>query len=101
MPVPIVAVIGGGFCGTMVAAHLARRGVRTIIVERRARAGRDLAYTTPSDDLLLYAVGAWRAADLWESTAVPELRQQTAEVADRLSIEADTFPAPVRTLCSP
>ena len=35
----------------------------------------------------MLALGAWRIADLWESTAVPELRQQAADVAERLSIE--------------
>lgn len=33
---------------------------------------------------VLFTVGSWRKAELWESTAVPELRKQAAELAKRL-----------------
>lgn len=35
----------------------------------------------------LYAVGPWRAADLWESTAVPELRVHAATTAEAIAHE--------------
>ena len=41
-----VAIIGAGFSGTMVAAHLARRGVDTVLVEASDRAGRGTAFST-------------------------------------------------------
>jgi uncharacterized NAD(P)/FAD-binding protein YdhS len=44
--------------------------------------GRALTRGLIVDDLLL--VGSLRKADLWESTAVPELRQQAARAADLL-----------------
>ncbi len=48
---PTVAIVGGGFSGAMTAAGLLRRrhpaGLRIALVERRAAAGRGLAYSTP------------------------------------------------------
>jgi len=41
-----VAIIGGGFSGTMVAAQLARRGIRSILIEGNGRMGRGIAYST-------------------------------------------------------
>src|SRR4051812_27611591 len=41
-----VAIIGGGFSGTMVAAQLARRGVRSLLIEGHGRIGRGVAYST-------------------------------------------------------
>lgn len=41
-----VAVVGGGFSGTMVAAQLARRGIRSILIEGNGRLGRGIAYAT-------------------------------------------------------
>lgn len=48
---PTVAIVGGGFAGTMTAVGLLRRrhptGLRVVLVERRSAAGRGLAYSTP------------------------------------------------------
>jgi uncharacterized NAD(P)/FAD-binding protein YdhS len=41
-----VAIIGGGFSGTMVAAQLARRGIGSILIEGGGRLGRGIAYST-------------------------------------------------------
>jgi uncharacterized NAD(P)/FAD-binding protein YdhS len=41
-----VAIIGGGFSGTMVAAQLARRGIRSVLIEGNGRMGRGIAYST-------------------------------------------------------
>jgi len=41
-----VAVIGGGFSGTMVAAQLARKGVDAVLIDGSGRAGRGVAYST-------------------------------------------------------
>jgi uncharacterized NAD(P)/FAD-binding protein YdhS len=41
-----VAVIGGGFSGTMVAAQLARRGISSTLIEGGGRLGRGIAYST-------------------------------------------------------
>ena len=41
-----VAVIGGGFSGTMAAAQLARKGVDAVLVDGSGRAGLGVAYST-------------------------------------------------------
>ena len=41
-----VAIVGGGFSGTMVAAQLARRGIRSVLIEGNRRIGRGVAYST-------------------------------------------------------
>lgn len=41
-----VAIIGGGFSGTMVAAQLARRGISAALIEGAGRIGRGIAYST-------------------------------------------------------
>jgi uncharacterized NAD(P)/FAD-binding protein YdhS len=41
-----VAIIGGGFSGTMAAAQLARRGIGSILIEGNGRLGRGVAYST-------------------------------------------------------
>jgi uncharacterized NAD(P)/FAD-binding protein YdhS len=51
-----VAVVGAGFCGTLTAIHLLRlapAAVRILLIERRSRMGRGLAYHTWDDNLLL------------------------------------------------
>lgn len=48
--VPTVAIIGGGASGALVAAQLLRRhhrgGLRVVVIERRERLGRGIAYST-------------------------------------------------------
>lgn len=48
-----VAIIGGGFSGSMLAARLAERGIGSTLIDRSGRFGPGLAYSTPLDDLVL------------------------------------------------
>jgi uncharacterized NAD(P)/FAD-binding protein YdhS len=41
-----VAIVGGGFSGTMVAAQLARKGIDSVLIEKAGRAGQGIAYST-------------------------------------------------------
>ena len=41
-----VAIIGGGFSGTMVAAQLARKGIDAVLIDGSGRAGLGVAYST-------------------------------------------------------
>ena len=41
-----VAIVGGGFSGTMVAAQLARRGIGSVLIEGGGRTGHGIAYST-------------------------------------------------------
>ncbi|MFP5328881.1 MAG: FAD/NAD(P)-binding protein [Alphaproteobacteria bacterium] len=70
-----VTVIGAGFSGTMVAAHLARRGIESVLVEGGGRAGQGTAFSTPDPSHLLNVpagnMSAWpdRPADFAERQA--------------------------------
>jgi uncharacterized NAD(P)/FAD-binding protein YdhS len=48
-----VAVIGGGYSGTLQTIHLLRRGAEVTLIERAERLGRGIAYSTPYADHLL------------------------------------------------
>jgi uncharacterized NAD(P)/FAD-binding protein YdhS len=48
-----VAIIGGGFSGTILAAQLARRGIRSILIDGSGRMGRGVAYSTTEPAHLL------------------------------------------------
>src|SRR4051794_16016070 len=41
-----VAIVGGGFSGTILAAHLARRGIACVLIDGSGRMGRGVAYST-------------------------------------------------------
>ena len=41
-----VAIVGGGFSGTMLAAQLARRGIKSLLIEGGGRTGLGTAYST-------------------------------------------------------
>ena len=47
-----VIIVGGGFSGTMLAAELARKGVRSTVIDA-GRAGRGIAFSTPEKAHLL------------------------------------------------
>jgi uncharacterized NAD(P)/FAD-binding protein YdhS len=48
-----VAIIGGGFSGTMLAAQLARRGIASLLIDGSGRIGRGTAYSTTQPAHLL------------------------------------------------
>lgn len=48
-----VAIIGGGFSGTIIAAQLARRGVGSALIDGSGRAGKGVAYSTTEPTHLL------------------------------------------------
>ena len=48
-----VAIIGGGFSGTITAAQLARRGIRSVLIDGSGRAGKGVAYSTTEPAHLL------------------------------------------------
>lgn len=50
---PGVVIIGGGFSGTMVAVHLAARGIPSTVIDFAERPARGLAYSTTLPDHLL------------------------------------------------
>jgi uncharacterized NAD(P)/FAD-binding protein YdhS len=41
-----VAIVGGGFSGTILAAQLARRGIESVLIDGSGRAGHGVAYST-------------------------------------------------------
>jgi uncharacterized NAD(P)/FAD-binding protein YdhS len=49
----VVAIVGGGASGTLLAAQLARRGVSSAIIDGSGRAGKGIAYSTLEDVHLL------------------------------------------------
>ena len=55
-------IVGGGFSGTMTAAELARRGVRSLLIEGGGRAGRGTAYSTGEPAHLLNVPAAKMSA---------------------------------------
>jgi uncharacterized NAD(P)/FAD-binding protein YdhS len=48
-----VAIIGGGFSGTILAAQLARRGIGSLLIDGSGRIGRGVAYSTTEPAHLL------------------------------------------------
>jgi uncharacterized NAD(P)/FAD-binding protein YdhS len=66
---PVIAIVGGGFSGTMVAAQVARRSAQLarplhlVLVDRQTSIGEGAAYRTPDASHLLnvpaYGMSAW------------------------------------------
>ncbi|MEO8455529.1 MAG: FAD/NAD(P)-binding protein [Sphingomicrobium sp.] len=58
-----VAIVGGGFSGTMIAAQLARRGIGSVLIDGSGRLGKGVAYSTTEPAHLLNvpaeAMSAW------------------------------------------
>ena len=48
-----VAIVGGGFSGTILAAQLARRGIESVLIEGTGRAGKGVAFSTTEPAHLL------------------------------------------------
>ncbi|HJU76544.1 MAG TPA: FAD/NAD(P)-binding protein [Sphingomicrobium sp.] len=70
-----VAIIGGGFSGTILAAQLARRGIESVLIEGMGLAGKGAAYSTTEPAHLLNlraeSMSAWpdNASDFAERFA--------------------------------
>src|SRR5436190_19226043 len=58
-----VAIVGGGFSGTILAAQLARQGIRSVLIDGSGRVGKGVAYSTTESAHLLNvpaeAMSAW------------------------------------------
>src|SRR6266542_2644398 len=48
-----VAIVGGGYSGTIIAAQLARRGIGSVLIDGSGRMGRGVAYSTAEPAHLL------------------------------------------------
>lgn len=61
-----VAIVGGGFSGTILAAQLARRGIGSVLIDGSGRMGRGVAYSTSEAAHLLNVraegMSAWAGA---------------------------------------
>jgi uncharacterized NAD(P)/FAD-binding protein YdhS len=57
-----VAIVGGGYSGTMLGAELARRGISSILIEASDREGMGTAFSTPSAGHLLNVIAGWMGA---------------------------------------
>ena len=110
-----VAIVGGGFSGTMAAAQLARRGIKSVLIEGGGKLARGTAFSTlepahlnvraatmsagpdEPDDLevdehdragdRIWALGPLTKARYWEIVAVPDIRCQAAAVAAHIEAE--------------
>jgi uncharacterized NAD(P)/FAD-binding protein YdhS len=76
-----VAIVGGGFSGTMMAAQLARRGISSVLVEGGGRAGRGTAYSTREAAHLLNVRAEGMSA--WADDPDDFVRAFEAEGGDR------------------
>ncbi|MFC7537416.1 FAD/NAD(P)-binding protein [Sphingomonas sp. GCM10030256] len=78
---PDVAIVGGGFSGTMTAVHLARRGLAVCLIEGADRIGRGVAYSTTEAAHLLNVPAA-------KMSAWPD---KPADFADWLADDGGSF----------
>ncbi|MEZ0001577.1 putative NAD(P)/FAD-binding protein YdhS [Sinorhizobium fredii] len=103
-PLPVVAIIGGGFSGAAVALHLARRqepepGAGIVVFEPRARLGAGLAYDTtePTNRINVPAGRMSLYPDAPESF-VDYLERVDALAGDTGAMTADGVPYPRRSV---
>jgi uncharacterized NAD(P)/FAD-binding protein YdhS len=76
-----VAIVGGGFSGTIMAAQLARRGIASALIEGGGRAGRGTAYSTREEAHLLNVRAEGMSA--WADDPDHFVRAFEAEGGDR------------------
>ena len=76
-----VAIIGGGFSGTIIAAQLARRGVASALIEGTGRAAKGVAYSTTEPAHLLNVRAEGMSA--WAGDPGHFARRFEAEGGDR------------------
>jgi uncharacterized NAD(P)/FAD-binding protein YdhS len=79
-PLRTIAIIGGGFCGTVLAANLLRRSpaqpCRIVLIERREQLGRGVAYQATAHRLLLNVPAARMSADAQDPLQFARFAQQ-------------------------
>src|SRR3954453_14933556 len=76
-----VAIIGGGFSGTILAAQLARRGIASVLIDGSGRMGRGIAYSTSEPAHLLNVLAEGMSA--WSGDADHFAARFAREGADR------------------
>lgn len=76
-----VAIIGGGFSGTITAAQLARRGIGSALIDGSGRAGKGVAYSTTEPAHLLNVRAEGMSA--WSGEPDHFARRFEAEGGDR------------------
>jgi len=76
-----VAIIGGGFSGTIIAAQLARRGIASVLIDGTGRAGKGVAYSTTEPAHLLNVCAEGMSA--WADKPDDFARRFEAEGGDR------------------
>jgi uncharacterized NAD(P)/FAD-binding protein YdhS len=76
-----VAIVGGGFSGTILAAQLARRGIHNLLIDGSGRMGRGVAYSTTEPAHLLNVRAEGMSA--WSGEADHFARLFEAEGGDR------------------
>jgi uncharacterized NAD(P)/FAD-binding protein YdhS len=76
-----VAIVGGGFSGTILAAQLARRGLGSLLIDGSGRIGKGVAYSTAEPAHLLNVPAEGMSA--WSGEADHFARRFEAEGGDR------------------
>ena len=76
-----VAIIGGGFSGTILAAQLARRGIASVLIDGSGRVGKGVAYSTTEPAHLLNVRAEGMSA--WSGEPDHFARRFEAEGGDR------------------
>src|SRR5437763_16408704 len=76
-----VAIVGGGFSGTILAAQLARRGIGSVLIDGSGRLGRGVAYSTTESAHLLNVPA--EAMSAWSGEPEHFAAQFAAEGGDR------------------
>src|SRR6185295_17918393 len=90
-----VVVIGGGQAGLSVGHHLAKRGVRFVILDAHPRVGD--AWRTRWDSLRLFSPSQFDGLDGMPFPAPAGSLPTTSQMADYLEAYAQRFKLPVRT----
>lgn len=90
---PVIAIVGGGFSGTLLASHLLRRSARPLellLIDRNGGFGRGLAYgTSDPGHLLNVSAGAMSAWPSDPSHLLRWLERNRDSLADLLPTELD------------
>src|SRR5438067_7527502 len=76
-----VAILGGGFSGTILAAQLARRGIGSVLIDGSGRLGKGVAYSTTEPAHLLNVPAEGMSA--WSGDPDHFVRRFEAEGGDR------------------